>query len=61
MTKFDRFDEYPHAIKALEKDFSRADADGPVRAASFLRADETQSQRLKEELVTAATFMLSER
>ena len=47
-----------HAVQALENDFCNADADGPLRAAQFLRADAAQSQRLKEELVTAARFML---
>jgi hypothetical protein len=49
---------FVHAVQALENDFSHAEADGPIRAAQFLRADEEQGQRLKEELVTAARFML---
>lgn len=51
---------YPYAVKSLENDFSRADADGPMRAANFLQADPQLSQRLREELVTAAHFMLAE-
>lgn len=51
---------FPYAVKALENDFSQASADGPVRAASFLQADPQLSQRLREELVTAAHFMLAE-
>ena len=51
---------YPFASHALERDFSRPDADGPMRAASFLQADAKLSERLREELVTAARFMLVE-
>lgn len=49
---------YVHAVAALKNDFMDVAADGPTRAADFLRAYPEQSQRLKEELVTAATFML---
>ncbi len=51
---------FPYAVKALENDFSQANADGPVRAASFLQANAELGQRLREELVTAAHFMLAE-
>lgn len=51
---------FVYAVQALENDFSDANADGPLRAAQFLRADEGQGQRLKEELVTAAKFMLGQ-
>lgn len=50
---------FPYAVKALESDFSQANADGPVRAASFLQTAPQLSQRLREELVTAAHFMLA--
>jgi predicted nucleotidyltransferase len=51
---------YPSAVTALRNDFKDTASDGPMRAANFLRAFPEQSQRLKEELVTAAEFMLAE-
>lgn len=51
---------YPSAIEALRNDFKDATSDGPVRASNFLRPFPEQSQRLKEELVTAAEFMLAD-
>lgn len=50
---------YAYAVEALKNDFMDVAADGPLRAADFLRGFPEASQRLKEELVTAATFMLA--
>lgn len=49
---------YAYAVTALKNDFSDVGADGPTRASDFLQGYPEQSQRLKEELVTAAIFML---
>lgn len=49
---------YQLAVDSLKKNFSSADADGPVRAAEFLRGTNAESQRIKEELVTMAKFLL---
>ena len=46
------------AIKTLQRDFSRADADAPIRAAEFLRGTVEDRQRVRETLVTAARFLL---
>lgn len=49
---------YQFAIDALKNDFNSTDADGPIRAAEFLRGTAAESQRVKEELVTMAKFLL---
>ncbi len=51
---------YASAITALQRDFSRLDADAPMRAAEFLRGTMDDQQRVREELVTAARFLLGE-
>jgi len=51
---------HAYAVDALKNDFMDIEADGPTRAADFLRAYPEHSRRLREELVTAATFMLDE-
>ncbi|MEN3942527.1 hypothetical protein WJU23_14605 [Prosthecobacter sp. SYSU 5D2] len=48
------------AKEALKRDFSSPHADGPVRAAAFLNGSTDERQRIREELVTAAKFMLEE-
>ena len=48
------------AVEALRRDFSRIDADAPIRAAEFLRGAVENQQRAREELVTAAKFLLGE-
>ncbi len=51
---------YASALVALRRDFYAVDADAPVRAAEFLRGTLDDQQRVREELVTAARFMLDE-
>ena len=51
---------YASAVAALRRDFSSVDADAPARAAEFLRGTLDDQQRIKEELVTAARFLLDE-
>ena len=46
------------AVETLRRDFSRTDADGPIRAAEFLRGSAEIQKRVREELVTAASFLL---
>jgi hypothetical protein len=48
------------AIEALRKDFLSTDADAPMRAADFLRGTLEDRQRVREELVTVAEFLLKE-
>lgn len=48
------------AIQALQRDFSDINADGPIRAAEFLRGTTGDQRRVREELVTAARFLLGE-
>ena len=48
------------AAESLRRDFSSADADGPIRAAEFLRGTMDDRQRVREELVTVAKFLLGE-
>jgi len=49
---------YASAIGALRRDFSHMDADAPIRAARFLGGTAENQQRARQELVTAATFLL---
>lgn len=51
---------YDAAIEALKRDFSHIDSDAPIRAAEFLRGTLTDQRRVREELVTAAKFLLGE-
>ena len=51
---------YATAIQALRRDFTEIDADGPIRAAEFLRGTSGDHLRVREELVTAAKFLLGE-
>ncbi len=51
---------YASAMEALRRDFTSIDADGPIRAAEFLRGTATDQRRVREELVTAAQFLLRE-
>jgi len=47
-------------VEALRRDFSNIDAAAPIRAAEFLRGAVKNQQRAREELVTAAKFLLGE-
>lgn len=49
---------YTTAIETLRRDFCHIDADAPIRAAEFLRGDGETQRRAREELVTAANFLL---
>jgi hypothetical protein len=51
---------YAAAIETLRRDFSRRDADAPIRAAAFLGGTVENQQRAREELVTAAKFLLGD-
>jgi predicted nucleotidyltransferase len=51
---------YVSAVQTLKRDFSHPDADAPVRAAEFLRGTLGNQQRVREELVTAAKFLLGD-
>jgi predicted nucleotidyltransferase len=51
---------YDTAREALRRDFLESDADGPIRAAEFLRGTFDDRQRVREEMVTVATFLLGE-
>ena len=53
-------DRYESAIQALRRDFIDINADGPIRAADFLRGTRGDLIRAREELVTAARFLLGE-
>jgi hypothetical protein len=49
---------YASAMEALRRDFSTGGADGPIRAAEFLRATGEYQKRVREELVTVARYLL---
>ena len=49
---------FASAVEALRRDFGSVDADAPVRAAEFLRGTFDAQMRVREELVTAAKFLL---
>jgi hypothetical protein len=51
---------YASAVQTLKRDFSHPDADAPMRAAEFLRGTLDDHQRVREELVTAAKFLLGD-
>jgi len=51
---------YATAVETLRRDFSDIDADGPLRAATFLRGRFEDQKRVREEVVTAARFLLDE-
>lgn len=48
------------AVEALRRDFSDINADAPLRAAEFLRGTLDDALRVRQELVTAAKFLLGE-
>ena len=48
------------AREALRRDFLDSNSDGPIRAAEFLRGTMDDQQRVREELVTVARFLLGE-
>jgi hypothetical protein len=48
------------AREALRRDFIDSNSDGPIRAAEFLRGTLDDRQRVREELVTVAKFLLGE-
>lgn len=49
---------YATAVEALRQDFSSVDADAPIRAGEFLRGTVQYQERAREELVTAARYLL---
>jgi hypothetical protein len=51
---------YQSAIQALRRIFIDINADGAIRAAEFLRGASRDYLRVREELVTAARFLLGE-
>ena len=51
---------YATAVETLRRDFSAVGADAPVRAAEFLRGTVENQQRVREELVTAARYLLGD-
>ncbi|MCF7673725.1 MAG: hypothetical protein K9M97_00145 [Akkermansiaceae bacterium] len=51
---------FTSAVEALRRDFVSSDADGPVRAAEFLRGTLDDQARVREEMVTAARFLLGD-
>jgi hypothetical protein len=51
---------YAAAVDALKRDFNHIDSDAPIRAAEFLRGTASDQRRVREELVTAARFLLGE-
>ena len=51
---------YASAVAALKNHFLEPNAEGPTRAAEFLRGSIDDTQRVREDLVTAAHFMLGE-
>jgi len=48
------------AVEAFRRGFSRADADAPIRAAEFLRGTPEDQQRVRDELTSAARFLLGD-
>jgi hypothetical protein len=51
---------YGSAIEALRKDFYTETADGPVRAAEFLRGTLDEAERIRQDMVTVARRLLGE-
>lgn len=51
---------YTSAVAALRKDFYEEDADGPIRAAEFLRGTLDEAQRIRQDMVTVARLLLGE-
>lgn len=51
---------YESAVDALRKDFHEVTADGPIRAAEFLRGTLDEAERIKQDLVTVARLLLGE-
>lgn len=49
---------YESACEALRKDFSARDQDGPIRAAEFLAGHVEDRERIREDVVTVAKFLL---
>jgi predicted nucleotidyltransferase len=51
---------YAAAIETLRRDFGAIEADAPIRAAQFLRGTVEYQARVREELVTAARYLLGD-
>ncbi|NUN92374.1 MAG: hypothetical protein HUU04_01185 [Verrucomicrobiae bacterium] len=51
---------YESARATLRKDFSARDQDGPIRAAEFLMGHVDDRERIREDVVTVAKFLLGE-
>ena len=49
---------YEFALKALQRDFSEADQDGPVRAAEFYPGNTEDRRRVRESVVTVGKMLL---
>lgn len=47
-------------IEALRKDFYTETADGPIRAAEFLRGTLDEVERIRQDMVTVARRLLGE-
>ena len=51
---------YATAVETLQRDFNALGADAPLRAAEFLRGTVEGQHRVREELVTAARYLLGD-
>ena len=51
---------YETALETLRRDFRNESADGPIRAAEFLRGTLDELQRIRQDVVTIARLLLGE-
>ncbi len=49
---------YASAVSTLQRDFAAIDQDGPLRAAEFLPTDAGGRERIRQDVVTVAKFLL---